>query len=60
VLRTGDLVVDTAQRRAIRGGRQLALAPKEFGLLELLLASHGRIVSARNCATEQSPPRPES
>jgi DNA-binding response OmpR family regulator len=39
-------VVDTAQRRAFRDGRQLALAPREFGVLELLLASQGRIVSA--------------
>jgi DNA-binding response OmpR family regulator len=46
VLRHGDLVLDTAQRRALRDGRQLALAPKEFGVLELLLASQGRIISA--------------
>jgi DNA-binding response OmpR family regulator len=46
VLRHRDLVVDTARRRAFRGGRELALAPKEFGVLELLLASQGRIVSA--------------
>jgi len=46
VLRRGDLVVDTAQRRAFRGKRGLELAPKEFGVLELLLASQGRIVSA--------------
>jgi DNA-binding response OmpR family regulator len=46
VLRHRDLVVDTAQRRALRDGRQLALAPREFGVLELLLASQGRIVSA--------------
>src|SRR5262245_30101001 len=46
VLRRGDLVVDTAQRRAFRGKRRLELAPKEFGVLELLLASQGRIVSA--------------
>ena len=45
VLRHGDLVVDTAKRKASRGGRELALAPKEFGLLELLLASQGRTVS---------------
>ena len=38
--------LDTAQRRAFRGNRRLALAPKEFGVLELLLASQGRIVSA--------------
>jgi DNA-binding response OmpR family regulator len=46
VLRHGDLVVDTAQRRAFRAGRLLDLAPKEFGVLELLLASRGRTVSA--------------
>jgi DNA-binding response OmpR family regulator len=46
VLRHRDLVVDTAQRRAFRDGRQLALAPREFGVLELVLASQGRIISA--------------
>jgi DNA-binding response OmpR family regulator len=46
VLRRGDLVLDTAQRRAFRGNRRVELAPKEFGVLELLLASRGRIVSA--------------
>jgi DNA-binding response OmpR family regulator len=46
LLRLGDLVVDTSQRRARRGDRSLELAPKEFGVLELLLASQGRAVSA--------------
>jgi DNA-binding response OmpR family regulator len=46
VLRHGDLVVDTARRKAGRGDRLLELAPKEFGVLELLLASKGRAVSA--------------
>jgi DNA-binding response OmpR family regulator len=46
VLRRDDLVVDTAKRCAQRGERRLDLAPKEFGVLELLLASQGRIVSA--------------
>ncbi len=46
VLRHGEVVVDTAQRRAWRGDRPLDLAPKEFGVLELLLASQGRTVSA--------------
>ncbi|MDX6216702.1 MAG: hypothetical protein QOG99_2286 [Frankiales bacterium] len=45
VLRHGDLVVDMAQRRASRAGTQLDLAPKEFSVLELLVASHGRTVS---------------
>jgi DNA-binding response OmpR family regulator len=46
VLRHDDVEVDTAQRRARRGGRALDLSPKEFGVLELLLASRGRAVSA--------------
>ncbi|MGI5492827.1 response regulator transcription factor [Microtetraspora malaysiensis] len=46
VLRHADLVVDTARCTAHRRGRPLALAPKEFGVLELLLASRGRVVSA--------------
>jgi DNA-binding response OmpR family regulator len=46
VLRIGDLTLDTATRRATRGDRQLDLSPKEFGVLELLLASQGRTVSA--------------
>jgi DNA-binding response OmpR family regulator len=46
VFQLGDLVVDTARRRACRAGRLLELAPKEFGVLELLVASQGRTVSA--------------
>ena len=46
VLRHGDLEVDTARRRACRKGTRLELAPKEFAVLELLLSSQGRTVSA--------------
>jgi len=46
VLRHADLVVDTARRRAQRAGRVLELTPKEFGVLEVLLAAGGRTVSA--------------
>ncbi|MEU4898830.1 response regulator transcription factor [Streptomyces sp. NPDC044780] len=46
VVRHGDLVVDTARRKATRAGRPLELAPKEFGVLELLLSAKGRAVSA--------------
>ncbi len=45
-LRHGDLVLDSAQHRISRAGREIQLAPKEFGVLELLLASQGRCVSA--------------
>ena len=46
VLRYGDLEVDCARHLAQRGGRQLGLGPKEFGVLELLLGSQGRVLSA--------------
>jgi DNA-binding response OmpR family regulator len=46
VLRWGDLTVDTSKRRGYRGEGELDLSPKEFGVLELLLAAQGRTVSA--------------
>jgi DNA-binding response OmpR family regulator len=46
VLVHDDVVLDTAKRSAQRAGRPLALRPKEFGVLELLLAAQGRVVSA--------------
>jgi DNA-binding response OmpR family regulator len=46
ILEHGDVVLDTARRSAQRAGRPLALRPKEFGVLELLLAAQGRVVSA--------------
>ena len=46
LLVVGDVQVDTAQRRASRAGVELELSPKEFGVLEILLASGGRVVSA--------------
>ena len=45
VLEHRDLVLDTAQRTAHRGGKTLGLRPKEFGVLELLLSAQGRVVS---------------
>jgi len=46
VLVRGELRLDTAERRAWRAGELLLLGPKEFGILELLLAAQGRVVSA--------------
>jgi DNA-binding response OmpR family regulator len=46
VLARGDLRLDPGRRVASRGGRVLDLGPKEFGVLELLLAAQGRVVSA--------------
>jgi DNA-binding response OmpR family regulator len=45
VLRHGDIEVDTARRVATRAGRALDLGPKEFGVLEILLAAAGRAVA---------------
>jgi DNA-binding response OmpR family regulator len=42
----GDLRLDPAHRVATRDGRRLALSPKEFALLEYLLAAQGRVVSS--------------
>jgi DNA-binding response OmpR family regulator len=46
VLTSGDLRLDPARRSASRAGQALELGPKEFGVLELLLAAQGRVVSA--------------
>ncbi|MFR9777025.1 response regulator transcription factor [Micromonospora sp. MS34] len=46
VLIHGDLRLDPAQRVAIRAGARLPLRPKEFAVLEYLLAGRGRVVSA--------------
>ena len=41
-----DLRVDPAHRVATRGGRRLALSPKEFAVLQLLLEAQGAVVPA--------------
>jgi DNA-binding response OmpR family regulator len=46
VLREGDLCLDPGRHAAFRAGRRLDLSPKEFALLECLLAAAGRVVSA--------------
>jgi DNA-binding response OmpR family regulator len=46
VLVAGDLSLDPGRKVAQRGGRRLDLSPKEFAVLECLLAAGGRVVSA--------------
>jgi DNA-binding response OmpR family regulator len=46
VIVRGDLRLDSASREVWRGDRRLALGPKEYGVLETLLAAGGRVVSA--------------
>ncbi len=42
----GDIRLDPARRVAYRAERRLSLRPKEFAVLEYLLAADGRVVSA--------------
>jgi DNA-binding response OmpR family regulator len=42
----GDLVIDRVRRRVSRAGQPVALTRKEFGVLEVLLAAGGGVVSA--------------
>ena len=41
----GDLELDSARRVVTRGGHAIALSPKEFAVLELLLSAQGAVVS---------------
>jgi len=45
VLEAADVVLDPARRAATRGGRALELTPKEFAVLETLLAAQGDVVT---------------
>ena len=45
-LESGDVTLDPGSWTASRAGRRLELSPKEFALLDCLLASPGRVVSA--------------
>ena len=42
----GDLELDSARHLVTRGGRPVALSPKEFAVLELLLGAEGAVVSS--------------
>ena len=46
VLLAGDLTLDPSRRLAERGGEVLTLTNKELGVLEVLMSSPGRVVSA--------------
>lgn len=45
VLRHEDLELDPARHVASRGGRDLELSPKEFGVLQELLVADGQVVT---------------
>ncbi|MQY19148.1 response regulator transcription factor [Nocardia macrotermitis] len=45
ILTVGDLALDPSQRSVRRGGVELSLTPREFGLLEFLMRNPGTVVS---------------
>jgi DNA-binding response OmpR family regulator len=45
ILLHGDLELDSSQRLVKRAGETIALSPKEFGVLQLLLSAEGTVVS---------------
>jgi DNA-binding response OmpR family regulator len=51
-LRAGGVVVDLAARRAWRDEAELALRPKEFDLLALLVGDAGRVVTRERIMRE--------
>jgi DNA-binding response OmpR family regulator len=44
-LRTADLVMDVMHRRVARAGRAIALSPREFDVLQVLMQEPGRVFS---------------
>jgi two-component system, OmpR family, copper resistance phosphate regulon response regulator CusR len=50
--RVGDLVLDSSQRRARRGARQIPLTPKEFDLLCYLARHQGQTVTRQMLARD--------
>lgn len=51
-LKLADLEMDVVQRCVVRGGQQIELTAREFGLLEYLFANRGRVVSREMLARD--------
>jgi DNA-binding response OmpR family regulator len=47
-----ELVIDPGRRTVIRCGRSIELTNKEFGVLEVLVAANGAVVSAATLLEE--------
>jgi two-component system KDP operon response regulator KdpE len=52
ILEAGDLVIDLPARRVTKAGSVVRLTPTEWGLLEMLVRSPGRLVSQRDLLHE--------
>lgn len=48
----GDLVLDPERRRAVRGGQEIALTPREFDLLAYLMRCQGEVVTRHMLARD--------
>jgi two-component system OmpR family response regulator len=44
-LTIGDVVIDTAAKRVLRGGEEVVLTAREYAIVELLARQRGRVVS---------------
>ncbi len=51
-LTVGDLELDSSTRRVTRGGKDIALTPKEFSLLEYLMRHEGIVVTREMLARD--------
>ena len=51
-LTLGDMIIDSGDRSAVRGGKALDLTSREFDLLEYLLRHQGRVVSREMLARD--------
>jgi two-component system OmpR family response regulator/two-component system copper resistance phosphate regulon response regulator CusR len=47
VMQAGELTLDLATRRAVRGEREIELTPTEFSLLEFLMRHAGQVVTRK-------------
>ncbi|MHA7277840.1 response regulator [Arthrobacter sp. HLT1-21] len=52
IIRTPDFILDTGARTAIRGDAEVRLTPTEWKIVDLLVASPGRLISGRQLLLE--------
>lgn len=52
VYRCGDVRLDTFRKQVTRGGQPITLSPKEFAVLEVLMAADGGVISAEELLAE--------
>ena len=52
VILFGDLEIDTVARAVRRAGRRLHVTPKEYGLIDYLLAHPGEVISRAELARQ--------